>query len=183
MVQAVDANTNATAYAYSASNRLKTVTQNDGTQAIQTVYTYDAVGNIKTVTDAEGRVTTQTYDGVGRLLSVQSPLGQTVSFVYDDNGNITRRTGPDGRVTEYEYDAYNQLTGVYYGGQAAPVKTVTFTYDNAGNMLTWSDGASSGAYTYDGLNRVASETTTYPFGKGRQLQLRPVREPADGDLS
>ena len=95
---------------------------------------------------------------------MQSPLGQQLSFVYDDNGNIARRTAPDGRVTDYEYDAYNQLTGVYYGGQAAPVKTVTFTYDNAGNMLAWSDGASSGAYAYDGLNRVASETTTYPFG-------------------
>ena len=30
------------------------------------------------------------------------------------------------------------------------------------------DGASSGAYAYDGLNRVASETTTYPFG-GRTI--------------
>ncbi|MEK7314510.1 MAG: hypothetical protein AAB065_08535 [Deltaproteobacteria bacterium] len=70
----------------------------------------------------------------------------------------------DGRVTEYDYDAYNQLTAVYCGGRVSPVKTITYSYDNAGNMLAWSDGASSGAYTHDGLNRVQSETTAYPFG-------------------
>ena len=60
-------------------------------------------------------------------------------------------TGKDWRLTEYAYDAYNQLTQVYYGGQAAPVKTVTFTYDNAGNMLTWNDGPLSATYLYDVL--------------------------------
>ena len=80
VIQTTDANTNATSQSYSTSNRLKTVTQNDGTQAIQTVYTYDAVGNIRTVTDAEGPREHARLRRGGAASERAEPAGSAVEF-------------------------------------------------------------------------------------------------------
>ncbi len=49
-------------------------------------------------------------------------------------------------------------------GEGLRSVSLDLIYDNAGNMLTWDDGASSATYTYDELNRVASMAIVYPFG-------------------
>jgi YD repeat-containing protein len=55
-------------------------------------------------------------------------------------------------VGTFSYDADNRETGETWGG-ASP-RTLTFTYDNVGNMLTAANN--NGAYTmsYDALGRV-----------------------------
>jgi len=42
-----------------------------------------------------------------------------------------------------------------------PVKTVVFTYDKVGNLLTYDDGVTSGEYFYDNAYRKVSETLNY----------------------
>ena len=42
-----------------------------------------------------------------------------------------------------------------------PVKTVSFTYDKVGNLLTYDDGVTSGEYFYDNAYRKVSETVNY----------------------
>jgi len=156
-----DANGIITAYGHDYLNRLIQVVQNDGLNEILTDYTYNALGQILTVKDAENHTTMHTYDGAGRLLQIKDPLEYMTGYEYGEKGNLVQQTDPKGQITEYKYDAYNQLTAVYYGGESSPVKTVTFSYDNVGNMETWDDGSYSANYVHDELNRAISVSTTY----------------------
>ncbi|MFH2138363.1 MAG: RHS repeat-associated core domain-containing protein [Candidatus Omnitrophota bacterium] len=164
LIAVIDANNNTTEYEYDKTSRLSKVIQYEGTAPIETSYIYDFQGNIKTITDAETHTTTNIYDNLGRLIQVTSPMSQVTSYEYDANGNLTKKTDAKNQVIEYEYNAYNQLTHVYYGGKTSPIKTVAFTYDDVGNMETWSDGAYSATYIYDELNRVLNVATQYPLG-------------------
>ena len=47
------------------------------------------------------------------------------------------------------------------GDHVNPVKTVAFTYDKVGNLLTYNDGVTSGEYFYDNAYRKVSETVNY----------------------
>ena len=55
------------------------------------------------------------------------------------------------------------MSALYYaeGDHSTPVKTVTFTYDNVGNLLGYDDGTTSAEYSYDDLYRKTSETVDY----------------------
>jgi RHS repeat-associated protein len=103
-------------------------------------------------------------DGAGRLTKIINPLGFETLYEYDDNNNLKKKTDANGQITEYEYNDYNELITVNYIGQAPPAPTsISFTYDNVGNTLTWADGTYQGSYTYDELNRVLTVTTAYPL--------------------
>ena len=51
----------------------------------------------------------------------------------------------------------------YYAavGDSAPAKTVGFTYDKVGNLTDYTDGITSGVYSYDDLYRKTGETVNY----------------------
>ena len=69
-----------------------------------------------------------------------------------------------GQRIEYDYNAINRLTQVRHyasGDHTTPVKTVNFTYDALGNILTYNDGTTSAVYTYDDLSRKTSEEIDY----------------------
>ncbi len=96
-------------------------------------------------------------------------MGQTTAYVYDENGNLAQKTDARNQLITYTYDAANRLTQINYYADASdadPAKTVKFTYDNAGNLLTWNDGSASGTFTYDDLNRKLTDTVNFgPFTK------------------
>jgi RHS repeat-associated protein len=164
LIKLTDANNNITEYEYDYLDRLTKVSQYDGAIPIVTSYTYDAKDNIETITDAENHTTINTYDAAGRLIGLTKPMLQVTSYDYDANGNLIKKLDANNQITEYEYNAYNQLVKVYYGGKVSPVKTVSFSHDNVGNLLGWDDEVYSATYVYDELNRVLSVATVYPFG-------------------
>jgi RHS repeat-associated protein len=86
-----------------------------------------------------------------------------VQYFYDENDNLFKKIDANNLVSEYEYDTNNQLSQTFYGGKASPFKTVSFSYDKVGNLLTWNDGTYSANYLYDELYRIKSITTNYPF--------------------
>jgi RHS repeat-associated protein len=117
-------------------------------------HTYDAAGNLKTRTDSRGVLGTYTYDALNRLTQiVYSKSGSTsltYTWVYDQTGTgyangigrLTSTTHPSGS-TQYTYDAQGRvLTDIQRvtlatGANPAQVaKTVTYTYDTAGNVTS-----------------------------------------------
>ncbi|MCP4627640.1 MAG: hypothetical protein GY850_29605, partial [bacterium] len=68
------------------------------------------------------------------------------------------------QMTEYDYDDAERLVRIRYFEDADhvnPSKTVTFSYDRAGNLTGYNDGTTSAVYTYDDLYRKLSETVNY----------------------
>ena len=67
-------------------------------------------------------------------------------------GNITRVTSPNGRYIDFTY--YTGTSRVYQAKDNAG-RTVTYTYDSNGNLLTVTDPMSQvTTYTYDASNRM-----------------------------
>ena len=89
-----------------------------------------------------------TYDK-GNLPSVQRTNNgktQTYGFTYDSMGNIATYAAPGKGTVTYTYDNQGQLL------KAAGDTTYTYTYDGAGNILTASDGTATHSYTYGDAN-------------------------------
>ena len=86
--------------------------------------------------DAEGTYT-YTYDNANELTNVDESGTQVESYSYDLNGN---RTG-----TGYSTTVMNETL-------TSP--GVTYTYDDAGNMISADSGGTYTTYTYDYRNRL-----------------------------
>jgi RHS repeat-associated protein len=159
-----DADGNTTTYRYDALNRLIQVV--DAVGGV-TRRTYDARGNVLAVEDPTGSTTKFAYDRSNRLVKETRPLGQETGYSYDAGGNCTRVVDARGRATAFSYDALNRLVVREHfmaEDPSAPVTTVTFHYDDVGNLVGYDDGKTTAAYRYDALGRRVEETVDYgPF--------------------
>ncbi|MCP4630215.1 MAG: hypothetical protein GY850_42905, partial [bacterium] len=64
-------------------------------------------------------------------------MGQETSYEYDGAGNIIQKLDAKNQKIEYVYEDAGRLTySMYYTAtdHNTPEKTVTFTYDNIGNL-------------------------------------------------
>ncbi len=156
-----DANGNTITYSYDAMNRLISIT--DQFKNIAT-YTYDANGNIISTTDANRNTAQFEYDIHGRRVKYTQPMSQAVIYKYDNAGNLIAIIDEKNQKVEIGYNSNgNIVTKEYYveSDHSTPVKSVTFTHDNIGNMTGYDDGVTSAIYIYDDLNRKISETVDY----------------------
>jgi RHS repeat-associated protein len=157
----IDKNENPTGYEYDGLGRLSKVTDalnND------TLYAYDARDNLVSLTDAAGNTTRFEYDRNNRLKKEIRPMGEETSYTYDEAGNLVQKIDAKNQKTEYVYDDAGRLADIlYYAAtdHATPEKTVTFTYDNAGNLKSYDDGTTSAQYDYDDAYRKTNETVNY----------------------
>jgi RHS repeat-associated protein len=140
---------------YDGLNRLKKVVD---PISGPTQFAYDPNGNLLTVTDARNNATTYTYNPMDRLETRRDPLLRTETYQYDNNGNLSQVTDRKSQITTFTYDGLNRRTQT----QFHDTKTITPTYD-AGNRVTQLVDTATGAGTitrsYDGLDRLTSETT------------------------
>jgi RHS repeat-associated protein len=139
-----------TTIVYDAANRVGTMTQSKWvynffppgwsvTPLATQVYSYDNASRLTSETDAEGTASF-TYDNSNELTGVSGSRSE--SYSYDLNGN---RTG-----TGYHTTVMNELS-------TAPGHT--YTYDNAGNLISDNNGSATTTYTYDYRNRLINLTT------------------------
>ena len=141
-------------------DKLNRLTRTVDAKGLATAYEYDEVGNRTAVVDAELRRTEFTYDGLKRNRTISGAAGNT-TFHYDAV-NKTGRTDGMGRLTNYLYDVRHRLATVTYSDRT--VDNRAYTYDDAGNLLTVTEGPAKGGtadvtYEYDALNRMTAETS------------------------
>jgi RHS repeat-associated protein len=127
-------------------------------------YQYDTLGNLTRMTDRAGNVTSYTYDPTfSQVTSVTQPDDSVTTNVYDAKGNLIKTTDPSGAVTTISYDSNGRVTSVTkpLGNLAATpgTYTTTYTYNDAGQMLTIStDFPSAETFTYDARGNRLSDT-------------------------
>ncbi|HET7561085.1 MAG TPA: RHS repeat-associated core domain-containing protein [Rhodanobacteraceae bacterium] len=138
-----------TAYAYTAHNRLASVTRTNlagyGVAAQTTTYAYTlyANGTLKSMTVTKPSPngtdkTTYQYDTYGNLTSVTDALGHATTYSnYNALGEVGKVVGPNGAGVDYTYDARGRVA-------------TKITHPNGGTA-TWT-------YAYDGYGLLASVT-------------------------
>lgn len=124
-------------------------------EAIQHLtYTYDAVGNITQIVDSSDTdsagITTYVYDDLYRLTSASTTMASTTDYVrtysYDALGNILNKSDQG----SYSYEG--NVGGSYANPHAVTeIATVTYAYDNNGNLASTTNGL---ANTWDYHNRL-----------------------------
>ena len=125
---------------------------------------YSLWGSVTNLVDANGNVTRFEYDANDRLIRKTYADGSEVSYEYDGVGRLTRRVDAKRQMTLYAYNVLGQLvTNNYYAGTnaAEPDKSVIYSYDGSGRMISYNDGVTAGTYTYDDSNRTVSVSVNY----------------------
>ena len=82
--------------------------------------------------------------------------GKRTTHAYDPVGNRTTTTDRLGRIRQFAYDADDRLVTEAWKpvGGGATIRTVTWTYDDAGRLTSVKDPDSQYAYAYDDANRL-----------------------------
>ena len=157
MTLIVDENGNTSSYTYDDYENVQSITTPEGTMT----YTYLAnpASNFHqpvTIVDRRGNRTLIYYDVLGNIISIRDPENQLTSMSYrryllESIRNSVTRTG-----FLYEYDRYGNVTFI----KSTFHQTLgSFTYDNAGNVLTKTNSLGNTiTYTYDSFNRVRTQT-------------------------
>lgn len=173
--EAVDLETTK-AYTYDALDRLQRIESGEGVMT----YRYSSTSQLTQATNALGQSETSSYDARGNLAEKQDALGNTIRYSYDLAGRCRKKTDENGTETNYTYDALNRLIQTESGDAMSDASftydemgnltamedvtgTSTYSYDQAGRLLRYTDGSKAGvSYTYDLYGNITG--LTYPDG-------------------
>ncbi len=169
-----------THYEYDSRNRNSKTTDPLGNAVLAT---YDLAGNVLTTTDERGNTTTYAYDNVYRLTTTTypdpdgafDPLAAPVETLqYDaETGDLVvsyfgTTSDPLQRRTDYEYDKLHRLVKIWEPDDGVNVRRVSESrFDVAGNLIWTKEFAGLITdFTYDGKNRLLTQTEADPDGAG-----------------
>ena len=123
------------------------------------------MGNMKSQTDPDGNKTQWFYDALGRVTREEDPAGASTYYHYDANGNVVEKTDRDGRAITYVYDQLGRETAERWYATATDaaadtnrLRTISYTYDLDGDLLSASDPDSTYTYSYGNAGEVDSIT-------------------------
>jgi YD repeat-containing protein len=162
----IDAKGNRTDYTYDTAGRrtattLPQVTNGVGGELVrpQISTVLNRGGTPDTAIDPNGRQTTYQYDASGRPTQITFADGSSVTQQFDALGRRVSITNEDGQPTTFSYDGLGRLKA------ASGLKGfATYTYDEAGNLLTQTDALGRVTqFRYDLLNRRIEKQ--YPSGE------------------
>lgn len=154
-----DGKNHTTRFEYNEFNKLNKVINAKGEI---TEYIYDLNGNIISQKDGKGNITISEYNVANKISKKIDPNGRSgskdkytyksekvESYNYFSDGNLKEKIDRNGKTTRYEYNILNKPVLETVGDIS-----ISYTYDNNGNMLTINDDTGITKREYDGLNRV-----------------------------
>lgn len=140
-----------TSYGHDALNR-KISTVNALNETVSRVF--DENRNLTQYIDARGNINRRTFDAKNQLIRETFPGGEKRDYTYDAEGNRISMLDGRGVTTLFEYDSLNRLSKRDYPTGIDE----TYTFDANGNTLTATNLAGTITRTYDGDNRMTSES-------------------------
>ena len=165
----VDANGVRTASYDDAGNVTGEVTTYSGIPAQTIAYGFFPDGTRASMTTPAGTFTYD-YDATGRPASVTNPYSETTLWTYTDRGDMLKQTQSNGATASYAHNPLGLVTNVNLGGiHHAGLVFGGIQYDGADDVLgasltttiPWTYSPGFVTYSYDGLQRLTQETSTY----------------------
>jgi RHS repeat-associated protein len=166
-----------TLFAYSNEGNLQTTTNGASPTQIEASLKYNGDGSsspcpdtstrkgtMKCAIDGNGRITKYEYDAQGNLTKVVPPTHalspnsfslNPITYTYDALSRI--KTEYDGvRTNTFTYDKLDRVKSITVSAPTPP--SVTYTYDDNGNLTARSHPDGGASYVYDDLNRRTKDT-------------------------
>lgn len=174
-------------FAWDAAGRRSGLTFSDGTKA---TFGYDSDGRLVSLAYPGMPNTTWTYNGDGRTTLEAFGTGDYRTWVWSAGrlnwyGEVFRTRQADGSYVEdarqtagLSRDAAGRITSERRArgaaGTSPPQEVLTYAYDSAGQLRSWSDDGAATTYTYDLMGNRLSETAgervrTSTFDSGNRL--------------
>ena len=150
-----------TDYTYDALNRIDTVKESGRLLAD---YDYDVVGNLARTLQGDNTVETRRYDARNRLVEIETKdstdnVISSYRYTLDAIGQRTLVVEASGRVVVYTFDNVNRLTEEAITDAVTGDRTISYSYDLAGNRLERNDSVDGLTnYLYDANNRLTEMT-------------------------
>ncbi len=177
-----------------------------GTNYYQTLFAYDSLGRRTRLQSPNGVITRTVENNLGQVLSTWvgtndtpasgewSPANNTSpsnmveisANVYDNggvgDGLLTQHTDADGNATTYTFSfAGLLLNATVRDPRGAVIRSMSYTYDNLGHLLTQTDGDGNiTGYTYDERGQVV--TATVRDAQGNLIRSFAYTYDSDGNL-
>ena len=160
LIERIDENGSTVQYVYDALGRRIYMTDSLGGSVR---FGFDSRNNIISTTNALNNKWIFHYDRSDRLLSRTDPMGRVSYYKYNSVGNMIQFQKADGKLVLYIYDATNRLINIkYYKDSGVQLeKSVEFSYDKIGNLISYNDGIVSASYGYDNRQRKLIEIVDY----------------------
>lgn len=192
--RSVDANGVATDYVYADNGNVLTTTLNVPGGTRTSTFTYNHDRQFTDIAYPSGQIDRYRYNAAGRRTQTGNALGEYVDFVFDlpTNTMTTRsnRSVPSWSGSALTASASGQFTSARkFDSLRRPLvdtgnngQSVTYTYDNNGNLKTRTDAAGhSTSYLYDQQDHVTQTTAAdggvTGFGYDPQGVLVWVQDP------
>ena len=142
-------------YAYEGGN-LATVTM-PGEASPRWTFKYDTSHRLTSILDGRGGKTTNEYDSSNRVTSQTDPVGRTLTFKYEPfHTTVTNKA--TGAVTDEWFTSNNEPFQITRGYGTALATTETFSYNDAGQLLSKTDGnGHTTTYSYNAASDKTSE--------------------------
>jgi RHS repeat-associated protein len=126
------------------------------TASDQTAYAFSGSGRLESITDRNGNQSTLAYDEAGRLKEITDPSEREITLAYNGEGLVKSAEDPEGNVVEYTYES-KQLKTVTLPESEGP--RWQFKYDGSHRITEMVDGrGGKTTNVYDGSSRVTSQT-------------------------
>ena len=121
-------------------------------------FKYDGSHRLTSMVNGIGGETTNTYNGSSQVTAQKEPSGATLKWEYEPfKTTITNESTSS--VTLEEYTSADELTAITHGYGTEHATTETFTYNEAGEPLTHTDGNEhTTSYEYDGEGNKVKQT-------------------------
>ena len=162
-------------YVYDSWNRLTSATRHISQDSYTVSYQYDACSRPTGIVYPDGMQILYSYDDLSRMTGVNRYVDGSNdevlmdSIQYNTEGLLTQADYGNGLRATFSYDSRDRISALDVKDGETSFLDLDYTYDNASNITqlvngwrdttdTWNSDTES--YSYDGLDRLTSATTT-----------------------